>query len=489
VIGCLGLALLLVGSNRPVRLAGLACWGVGLGALSLSLAPDVSRTVLAAGAASGAVVAVAGAWALLRWPFLLPFVVLLLIPVRIPVDIGSEEANLLLPLYVVVAAQALALAWQLLHGDHRVRELGWPAWPLAGLVAWSGVTILWTDDVRKGTILLGAFVVPFGLIAIAVARLPWRGRMHTWLWGALVGTALVYALVGGYQWLTRDVFWNPGVIVGNAYAPFFRVNSVFWDPSVYGRYLAVAVLVTLAGILLGGVRGWRVVGLYVVVCATWVGLLVSFSQSSFVALATGIIVAAAVAWGARAVAALVVLAIVSAALTFMIPQVRDQIVDKSRTSINKVTSGRSNLVGQGVRIGLDYPVTGVGTGGFSREYARRRGIPGKDPKRTASHTTPVTVFAETGLVGLGLFLALVASVLVTTLRGLGRGFTSRVSLAVGLAFVAIVIHSMFYAAFFEDPMTWALLGLAGVVARVPKKAAVPALTPVSEAQGMERLTP
>ena len=31
------------------------------------------------------------------------------------------------------------------------------------------------------------------------------------------------------------------------------------------------------------------------------------------------------------------------------------------------------------------------------------------------------------------------------------------------------MHSFFYAAFFEDPLTWSLLGLIGVVALVPKK--------------------
>ena len=48
-----------------------------------------------------------------------------------------------------------------------------------------------------------------------------------------------------YQYATRDVFWNPKVIVGNAYAPFYRVNSVFYDPSVYGRFLVVAMLAAL----------------------------------------------------------------------------------------------------------------------------------------------------------------------------------------------------------------------------------------------------
>ena len=81
------------------------------------------------------------------------------------------------------------------------------------------------------------------------------------MWVGLVGTALAYASIGVYQWATRDVFWNPKVIVGNAYAPFFRVNSVFWDPSIYGRYLTVGILTALAGILLGGVRGWKLAGL------------------------------------------------------------------------------------------------------------------------------------------------------------------------------------------------------------------------------------
>ena len=35
------------------------------------------------------------------------------------------------------------------------------------------------------------------------------------------------------------------MIVGNAYAPFYRVNSVFYDPSVYGRFLVVAMLAAL----------------------------------------------------------------------------------------------------------------------------------------------------------------------------------------------------------------------------------------------------
>ena len=470
VVGAIGLAALLVAPGRQLRLAGLVAWGAGLAVLGVYLLPDLSRARLVAAAVGGLVAAGCFAWALRRWPYLLAFATLACIPLRLPVDIGNEEVNLLLPLYAVIGGLALSLGWALLAGDGRARELGPVALPLAALVAWFGLSLLWTVDVRRGAIFLGAFVLPFGLLAIGFARLPWRGRWLTWLWGGLVATALAYASVGGYQWITRDVFWNPSVKVFNAYAPFFRVNSVFWDPSVYGRYLTIAVLASLAGILLGGIRGWRVVALYGVVAATWLGLLISFSQSSFVALVAGIVVAAAVAWGRRATLALVALGAVTCAVLFAVPQIRDEIVGKSRSGVNRVTSGRANLVGQGVRISLDHPVIGVGAGGFSREYARRLGIPGRDPKRVASHTTPVTVAAETGVVGLGLLAWLAGAAVLATLRGLGRGFTSRVSLAIGIVLVAIAVHSLFYAAFFEDPMTWALLGQVGLVARVPKKA-------------------
>jgi hypothetical protein len=183
----------------------------------------------------GLAAGVVGAWILLRWPWVLPFATLACVPIRIPVDIGSEDANLLLPLYGVIGSLALSLAWQLLRGDERSRELGPLAWSLAAVVGWTGLALLWTDDVRQGAIFLAAFVLPFGLLAVGVARLPFDRRALLALYVALVATALAYAGIGLYQWATREVFWNPKLQVDNAYAPFFRVNSVFWDPSIYGR--------------------------------------------------------------------------------------------------------------------------------------------------------------------------------------------------------------------------------------------------------------
>ncbi|MBA3348479.1 MAG: O-antigen ligase family protein [Actinobacteria bacterium] len=462
-LGCAGLMLLLLATRRDLRLAGLVAWAVGTAGLTAYLAPEGRLGLLAAAGAAGIVVAGAGAFVLLRRPWVLAFATLACVPARIPLSIGDEEANLLLPLYLVVAALALALGWRLARDDHGARELGPIALPLAAFVGWTGLSLLWTDDLRRGAIFLLAFVLPFGLLSIGFARLPWSRRALVAVYGALLGTAVAFAGVGLYQWATRDVFWNPTVIVGNAYAPFFRVNSVFWDPSIYGRYLVVAILATLALVLLG-LRGRLLAGAFALVVVLWLGLLVSFSQSSFAALVAGVLVAATVVWRWRAAVALGALALVVLAAGLATPQVRTKLLDESRAGLDKATSSRAGLVANGIRITGDHPLGGVGVGSFQRAYADRTGLAGRDPQKAASHTTPVTVAAETGLPGLALLAWLGFAALAATLPGAHRGAAGRTALVVGLTLVAIAVHSLFYNALFEDPLTWASFGLVALAA-------------------------
>src|SRR5207253_989606 len=192
------------------------------------------------------------------------------------------DANLLIPLYAVVAGAAALLAWELVRGDRRARELGPLTWPLAALVAWTGLSLAWTEDLHEGSISLLFFWLPFGVLALSLARLAWSRRWLTFLYAQLVLMALAFSVIGIYQYATRDVFWNPKVIVGNAYAPFYRVNSVFYDPSVYGRFLVVAILTALVIALYDRNRN-QAFAAAASICAIWAGLLFSFSQSTFAA--------------------------------------------------------------------------------------------------------------------------------------------------------------------------------------------------------------
>jgi putative inorganic carbon (HCO3(-)) transporter len=464
MLGCAGLAVLLVAMRRELRLAGLVAWIVGTGGLALYLAPDGRTMELAAAGVVGILLALAGGYALLRWPWVLAFATIACIPIRVPVDVGTEDASLLLPLYLVIGSLVVALGWSLVRSDARSRELGPVALPLAAFVAWSGFALLWSDDLRQGAIFLVAFVLPFGLLAVGFARLPWSRRGLLAFFGLFVATALAYAGVGLYQWATREVFWNPKLKVDNAYAPFFRVNSVFWDPSIYGRYLVVAILASLALVLLG-LRERLVVAGVAVIAALWVGLLFSFSQSSFAALIAGTLAAAAVVWRWRAAAALGLVAAVLVTVGFATPQVRNKLLDQSKAGFNGATSGRAGLISNGLRITGDHPVLGVGTGSFKRAYADRTGLRGREPKKAASHSTPVTVAAETGIPGLALLAWLGAAALFAAFRSGGRSDAGRVAVVAGLTLGAIAVHSLFYNALFEDPTTWALLGLVALTVR------------------------
>jgi O-antigen ligase len=463
VVGTAGLALLLVGRPGLQRLAGLAAWALGIVLLAVYLLPHGHRPLLAGAAVLGLGLAAAGVLVFRRWPFLLPLVALACVAARIHVTVGSTEANLLVPLYAVVAAAALMLAWELVHGDRRARELGPVAWPLAAFVAWVGLSMLWTSDLRQGAIDLLFFYLPFGLLAVVLARLPWR---RLWALGLLVevaALALVFAAVGLYQYETREVFWNQKLDVSNAFAPFYRVNSVFWDPSVYGRFLVVAILACLVAVLFG--RDRRVlIGGTVAIAAIWGGLFLSYSQSSFAALVAGVLLAAMFAWGRRLGLLLVAaVAVVAVAGALAVPNVRHDVFGKSGGK--SITSGRGKLVRNGLRIAVHHPVAGVGIGGFERSYAELTHLRRHEPSSAASHTTPVTVFAEGGFPGLLLYGWLLFAALAFAFRRFARDLPGVASLTFGLVVAAIAVHSLFYSAFFEDPMVWGAIGLAAALPR------------------------
>src|SRR5215213_3982640 len=67
--------------------------------------------------------------------------------------------------------------------------------------------------------------------------------------GVLIGLALIFAGIGFVEYATRSLLLNPKVIASNELEEYFRVNSLFFDPNIYGRFLAL-VMLGLAGVLL-----------------------------------------------------------------------------------------------------------------------------------------------------------------------------------------------------------------------------------------------
>src|SRR3954454_8470572 len=421
------------------------------------------RPSLAAAAGVAAVVVVlALAVAIHRWPSLLPVLAVAAVPFRIPIALGGTTANLLVPLYGVVAAGVLAYALPRLaapESEPPRRGAGALEWALAAFVALYAIQASYSIDFDRALENGVFFYVPFALLFVLVSRIAWTSRLTAACLGVLVALALVFAGIGFVEYATRHLFLNPKVIASNQLQDYFRVNSLFFDPNIYGRFLAVVMLLVVAW-LLWARRVRDVVAGGVVLAVLWGGLVLTLSQSSFAALLVGLTVLGGMRWSVRRAVALAAFVVaIGAAVVLLAPGALRLDLGNSK-SANSATSGRYDLIAGGVGLSADRPLQGWGSGSFPRQYRRAEHV-SAERATSASHTIPITVMAEQGIAGLVVYLALVVCALWRLLRGAA---TVPARAAVGAAFVALLAHTMMYAAFLEDPMAWALLAVGTALA-------------------------
>jgi O-antigen ligase len=454
LVGALGVALVLLGRGRLPLLAGFGVLAVAEALLGAALVPTddlrllTERPALGAAAVAGLLVVLGLAGLFAGRPAVGTLLLLLAAPFRVPVEIGETEAFLLVPLYVVLAAAVLALAARVLRGDPLPQLPPLVAVPAAAIVCLFAVSALWTRDPRAGAVQLAFFLFPFAGLLAVVGRTPFPAWLPRALAYALVTVASGLALIGLWQAWTRTLFFAHDLEVANAYTSFFRVTSVFKDPSLYGRHLVIAMTVVLVVLVLGRVH---VLAAGAALALLFTGLYFSYSQSSlfalFVAVAAVALVAGdrqtRVAVGAACAVCLLVGAAAVAAT------VRDE-------SPQKATSGRANLVRNATEVFLNHPLAGVGVGGQPLA-TRDEANPNSPTERNTSHTTPLTVAAELGVLGLAAY----AAFLLAALRLLLEATRADRALGLGLAatFFVLVVHSLVYSGFFEDPLTWATLAL------------------------------
>jgi len=403
--------------------------------------------------------------AMRRWEEAFPLLAVLALPFRLPISADGRTVNLLIPLYLVVAAGTIAhLLPRLLNRE----EPGFGAleWLLLASVALYALQALYSTDRAKAGESLAFFYLPFGLLFLLLRDVRWTRALLLHCLGVAVALAVVFAGVGFVEYARKELFLNPKVVAANQFDNYFRVNSLFFDPNVYGRFLALVMIAV--GTFVLWARDRRTILLAAGILA-WLlaGLVTSFSQSSIAALLLGLAVLAAYRWSLRWTVAvsggLIVLALLVALLA---PASWHFGLKGSGGSTNNATTGRSKLIEGGLELFAKRPLQGYGSGSFQTEYERHSNTTAQNAT-SASHTIPVTVAAEQGIVGLALYLALLVLAFFTLLRGAGR---SPPRIALAACFAALVLHTFTYADFLEDPLTWTLLGIGAALARAPKPA-------------------
>jgi putative inorganic carbon (HCO3(-)) transporter len=259
--------------------------------------------------------------------------------------------------------------------------------------------------------------------------------------------------------------------MSNDFHFYLRVNSLFWDPNIYGRYLALAIVIALGVLVWLRDRGWAL-ALAAAIAVAFAGLCVAFSQSSFISLLFGIAVLAALRWSLlwTAIAAPLVAAVAVAGL-LTIGSGAD-----SDEPVGIKTEGRTTLIRGGIDLAEERPLYGYGSASFQEEFAEAEDV--KKGENTASHNEPITVAAEQGAIGLIAYLALLGAAIWTLLsgmRGIAPGFgagdpeaaergLAPARIAIAAAFGALLIHTIGYAGYLTDPLTWALLAAGAALA-------------------------
>jgi O-Antigen ligase len=466
LIGAAGAVLVLLGRGQLPLLLGLVALAAAEVALALALGTGpVDKLGSAAGLAAAVVglgVLAAAAAVLVRWPALTPLAVLVAAPFRPPLDFGSSNTFLvsiatdgrlgrLLPLYFVLGAAGLALGWRALRGEELRALPRLIALPAAVFFAFACASLLWAKDVEAGTNLLVFFTLPFALLLATVARAAYPAWLPRALGIAALALASIFALVGLSQAITHKLFfYAPNLAVSNANTDYFRVTSLFGDPSLYGRHVVLGICVVLA--LLVAQRGprWPLIGLLTLL---WAGLFFSYSQSSMVALVLVTVVVALITGDRtiRRVVAVAGLAVVVVAAGYATVKLVDG------QTLDDLTSDRTNRVEYTLRVVEHYPVAGVGLGGQAR-IARDLAGSDRPTPLFVSHTTPLTVAAELGLIGLLLYAWLMVGG-TRAIVEVGRRERA-LGLALGACLLALFVHACFYSGFLEDPITWLVLGLA-----------------------------
>lgn len=434
-----------------------------------------------------------------------PLLAVFTLPFRLPISTDGRTVNLLIPLYLVVAAGTLTHLLPRLAGaaagagagagagaddeappQEAGRSLSSPRWwasprgvewLLAITIGLYALQTLYSSDRTKAVENIAFFYVPFGLLFLILRDVRWTRALLLRCLGVAVALAVLFAGVGFVEYYRKALFLNPKVVAANQYDNYFRVNSVFFDPSIYGRFLALVMIAVTTVVLAGRSalgasaaayaheRRRELLGGAAVLVWLLAGLVTSFSQSSIAALLLGLALLAAWCWGVRAtVYASGGLLALAVALVLLAPASFHFGLKGSSGSASNATSGRATLISGGLELFAKRPLEGYGSGSFETEYKQhsKASAASAENATSASHTIPVTIAAEQGLLGLAVYVALLLAAFAVLFRGAGR---SPPRIAIAACFAALVLHTWTYADFLEDPFTWTLLALGVALAR------------------------
>jgi O-antigen ligase/Tfp pilus assembly protein PilF len=392
-------------------------------------------------------------------------------------------------LFVGVVA-LLALGWLKLSMEQegQVIELSGLNWILlANAVVWA-LSALLSPFPGESLQPISVRLAGVGLVLLAPALLTRRQDLSLVV-GLLLGAVSVMSLYGLLQFLRLDPFLRTAGLLGH-----FRVSSTTDHPNIFVSVLVAAVPLNIAAFRLFGGRGWRLPLLALSLVVNVAAAIATLSRGGWAALAAAVAITlvglrltrpraaespAAEAttgswgWGVKVVVPLVaavavVLLAVGLGKGSLDPGERQRLLDLRGPTVAK----RLMIYRGALKMAADSPVIGQGLGTFAlflpgyRSPELARFFPRNEYHVEHGVSEPLEVLAESGALGLIVWLLLVGVLVVRPLRAAPRiadpGLrTLAVAAAAGTA--GLVLHGLVEVNLrFQPPqfLFWALPALA-----------------------------
>ena len=329
-------------------------------------------------------------------------------------------------------------------------------WSVASLIWATDSSVAYADATRLAQVILLMFVINS---ATRTTR-----DLSILMWSFLVGAVASAAYSVG----------------SGSYGPAGRLSGIF-DPNFFAAELAAAML--FAGFMLAVPRRplTRLVllgflGIYAV------AFVLTESRGGLVALGVAAIAAAVLAGPVRA-RAIAVLLVVSAIAVVYYADIAPTRVRERITNVSaQASAGRADEWRIALRIAADRPLLGAGLGNFTvvePSYAARNinllRVEYAVRYRLEAHNTYLNLVSELGLVGLGLFLALIGLVITAAMRGIRSlarvGDIEGELLARGLMCGTIgVLAAYFFLSGQYEKQLWLLLGVLTAIPTIARAA-------------------
>lgn len=343
-----------------------------------------------------------------------------------------------------------------------------------GLLLWWAVSLGWAPQAGLGTGTLVDYAIA-AMVALIAATTLTEGRHVRWVLIAFVAGAALSVLIG---------FASSGLdpaasAIDSATQTEGRLQGGGGDPNYLAAGLVPAIV--LAGALVVQYRnGAARTGLAIAIAIVVAGLAATESRGGALAAMAAAVTALIVLRHHRqhVLAALAVIATLAAVWFAAFPGAWQRV-----TSIDGGGNGRSDLWHVALRVAGDHPAAGIGLGNFetqARRYVRRPGqltyVRLIVDRPHVAHNTYLQILAETGVVGLVLWLGAALGFLGVARRAghalerVGEPDLAMLARALFIAQVAMLVALVFITDGY-DKRLWLLFALGPVLLGVAQRRA------------------